>query len=119
MELREYRLTYSAKRIIAILDNYSSVSSGNFDAGQSQTNGSKSNRDIFKAPFENSIISKADIDAAIDRLGKPGHWGIWCRDPEQPPAGYNLTLAQYKLAEYIRGNNNQIKGIVHELARIV
>ena len=114
----QYHLTYSARHIIAILDNYASVSDGNFDVGQSQTNGSKPNRNIFRAPFENSIISKADIDNAIDSLGKPGRWGIWCKNPEQSPAGYNLTPMQYKLAEYIRGNYSQIKGLAHELAKI-
>src|SRR4030042_1117986 len=100
------RLTYSAKHIIAILDNYSSVSSGDFDAGHSQTSGSKSNRNIFKAPFENSIISKADIDTAISSLGIPGHWSIWSRDPEQSPSGHGLTPIQYRIAEYIRGHGN-------------
>jgi len=73
---------------------------------------------IFKAPFELSIISKADVDAAISSLGIPGYWGKWCRDPEQSPVGYNLTPAQYNIAEYIRGNGNHIKGLARALAKL-
>ncbi len=113
---RVYRLKYSCKSIVAILDNYSSVSDGAFGNGQSGESTGRSS--IFKAPFENSIISKADIDAAISSLGQPRCWSTWCKDPEQSPAGYNLTPPQYKIAQYIRGENGTVEGLARELARI-
>jgi hypothetical protein len=114
----EYRLRYSAKHIIAILDSYSIVAGGDFDSSSPEDSTKKANRDIYRAPYENSIIAKADIDIAIDRLGIPGCWSVWCRDIEQSPVGRNLSPKQYQLAQYIQGNGNHIDSIAYELSKI-
>lgn len=101
-----------------ILDNYDSICSGIFDTEYSQEEVNKTKRNIFRAPFENSIVSKADIDIAIDKLGRPGRWCTWCKCIETSPENCGLTPKQYKLAEYIRGSNNHITSIVRELSEI-
>ncbi len=111
-------LGYSWKRIISILDRYMDTANGEFGQGQSQEPNYKVNRDIYRAPFEDSIISKVDIDTAIDSLGPPGRWLTWCEQIDQHPRHYGLTPKQYKIALYIRGGHNGVKGIAKELARI-
>ncbi len=118
MELEEdIRLTYGYKQIIRILDSYIDVSNGDFNQDQIH-DFTGSNREVYRAPFENSIISKADLDIAIDSIGRPGAWSLWSKDIEQHPRRHNLTPKQYKLAMYIRGNDNNIKGIARGLALI-
>ena len=111
-------LTYSPKHILAILDRYMSIDDGEFGGGQSQEPNYRVNREIYRAPFEDSIISKADIDIAIDRLGPAGRWLTWCKDIGKHPRRYGLTPKQHKLALYIRGGNNGVKKIARELAQI-
>ncbi len=112
------KLTYSPKHILAILDRYMSIDDGEFGNGQSPEPNYRVNKDIYRAPFEDSIISKADIDIAIDRLGAPGRWQTWCKDIGRHPRRYSLTPKQHKIALYIRGSNSPIKSIARELSAI-
>ena len=112
------KLTYSPKHILSILDNYASISSGDYSQDKPKDS-VKSRLDIFKSPFENAIISKADIDIAIDSLGKPGKWLHWCRDIESSPADDGLIPKQYTIAKYIQGDPYiNMKRIARELSLI-
>jgi hypothetical protein len=97
--------TYATGHIIAILDSYIAVDGGAFDQDTSQSYNKRTKGDTFRAPYENSIIAKADIDIAIDQLSdNPGRWLHYCKHIEDKPAGYGLSQRQYIVADYIRGN---------------
>lgn len=112
------KIMYSVQQIYAILDSYTAVDAGAFDQDKSVSFNKRTKRDVMRAPFENSIVNKADLDCALDRQGTPGRWLTYCHHIEDNPAGYGLTPAQYKVAQYIQGYDVIISGIVKELAAI-
>lgn len=116
MKVRESWFRYSPSHIKTILNSYVEVHNSCFEHTDSGSVNVKSN--TYKANFENSIINKADIDKAIDKLGLPHRWLNYCRDIEEPPAGRGLSQSQYTIAQYIQGNIDNISSLTKELARI-
>jgi hypothetical protein len=111
-------LTYSVRQIFAILESYAAIDGGAFNHDLSTGYEKKTRHSIFHAPYEHSIISKADIDCAIDKLGVPGKWQAYCKHLSDPPAGYGLNVKQFRIAQSILGYDVNIGGIVKELAQI-
>jgi hypothetical protein len=111
--------TYSVRHIYDILESYSAVDAGAYDQEQAKSYNQKTKRDVMRADFENCIVAKSDIDAAIDKLGAvPGRWLAYCHHITEDPAGYGLNPAQYKVAKFIQGYTVAIGGIVKELSQI-
>jgi hypothetical protein len=112
------KLTYSMKQIFAILESYAAIDAGAFNCDLSAGYEKKTRHSIFHAPYEHSIISKSDIDIALDGLGVPGKWMAYCKHLSDPPAGYDLNVKQFRIAQVILGYDVSIGGIVKELAAI-
>jgi hypothetical protein len=108
---------YSFNHILTLLDSYSDICCGDFTVGSSLDY--PLNRQSFtRAPFESSAIYKADLDIAIDKLGRPGEWLRWCKNIDQDFKG--LSHKQVRLARYI--NNDpyvRIKRIIIELCKVM
>jgi hypothetical protein len=114
----DIKVTYSIGHIYAILETYSAVDAGAFDQDVLKSFNKKTKRDVMRADYENSIVNKADIDCAIDKLGVPGKWQAYCKHLSDPPAGYGLNVKQFRLAQSILGYDVNIGSIVKELAQI-
>lgn len=113
------KIIYSTRQIYAILDSYTAVDAGAFDQDTSVSFNKKTKRDVMRAPFENSIVNKADLDAAIDKLGVPGRWLAYCKNIAADPAGHGLNPKQFAVAKVIQGwESYNISGVVKELAAI-
>jgi hypothetical protein len=112
------KITYVVPQIYAILESYSAVDAGAFDQDKSVSYNKKTKRDVMRANYENSIVHKSDIDAAIDKIGVPGRWLVYCHHITEDTAGYGLNPAQAKIAKFIQGYDVSIGGIVKKLSQI-
>ncbi len=117
MEKTEY--IYSPFKVVQILENYLDLAYGNY--GKANTLDYPRTRDSYsRAPFENAILFKADMDFAVDKLGIPGQWLCWARNPTKKLNGHRLSAKQEAIVEFIYNSGDWYRNyIVSQLCRIL
>jgi len=110
------QLKYKTHQILNILDSYQAIHDCDFDK-VAFLDYPQNGHSVFYSPFEIAIDRKADVDMAIDKLGKRGKWLEWCKDIYQPVDGLNDK--QTKLARYIQGDIVSVIHLAKELSGIL
>lgn len=121
---------YSDERVKSILDNYVEWKQSTegvrqctvykkFIAGNGHMHGSKQTKK-YVTPTNDSLLDFViDIDMAVDSMGKLGRWNKYCTDIEQHPRDFGLNPKQFAVAQYIRGEYDNIDSIISEIADIL